>query len=89
MHVYVDLIRDTLVELKAAGKLAAVDPTVATFSLLGMILWLPRWFRQDGRLTQDVVAKQIADMALGGLLKPRMRNAKGAKAAKKLLSLRS
>ena len=49
MRVYFDLIRDTLRELKASGRLRDVDPTVATFSLLGMILWLPRWFRQaDG-----------------------------------------
>jgi AcrR family transcriptional regulator len=70
MRVYVDLIRDTLVELKAAGRLREVDPTVATFSLLGMILWLPRWFRQGGRLTQDAVANELARFALGGLLAP-------------------
>ena len=70
MRVYVDLIRGTLVELKAAGKLRDVDPTVATFSVIGMILWLPRWFRQSGRLDQETVAKEIASFALGGLLAP-------------------
>jgi AcrR family transcriptional regulator len=68
MRVYVDLIRDTLRELKASGRLRDVDPTVATFSLLGMILWLPRWFRQGGRLDQAAVADAIAEFALGGLL---------------------
>ena len=67
--------RDTLVELKAAGRLRAVDPTVATFSLLGMILWLPRWFRQGGRLDQEAVATEIATFALGGLLAPPRRPA--------------
>src|SRR5947207_5060253 len=71
MRLYLELIRDTLHELKDAGRLARVDPTVAAFSLLGMILWLPRWFRHGGRLTQEAVANQIADMALGGLLRPR------------------
>jgi AcrR family transcriptional regulator len=75
MRVYVDLIRDTLGELKAAGRLGGVDPTVATFSLLGMILWLPRWFRQDGRLDQEMVANQMAAFALGGLLVPARRAA--------------
>ena len=70
MRVYVNLIRDTLVELKAAGRLRDVNPTVATFSLLGMILWLPRWFRQGGRLSQDAVATELARFALGGLLTP-------------------
>ena len=73
MRVYFDLVRGTLDELRAAGRLCDVDTTVATFSLIGMILWLPRWFRQDGRLTQDHVAENIANLALGGLVPPRAR----------------
>jgi AcrR family transcriptional regulator len=73
-----------------AGKLKAVHPTVATFSLLGMILWLPRWFRQDGPLSQDVVATQIADMALGGLLKPKRAGLKACTTTtRRVRSLRS
>lgn len=75
MRIYVDLIRDTLAELRAAGRLRDVDPTVAAFSLLGMILWLPRWFRQGGRLDQEAVANEIASFALGGLLAPARRPA--------------
>ena len=70
MRKYVNLVRDTLVELKATGRLRDVDPSVAAFNLIGMILWLPRWFRQDGRLSQHQVAKEIAKLALGGLLRP-------------------
>jgi AcrR family transcriptional regulator len=73
MHVYLDLVRGTLDELKAAGRLRPVDRTVAAFSVIGMILWLPRWFRADGRLTQEQVADGIANLALGGLLAPRQR----------------
>jgi AcrR family transcriptional regulator len=71
MRIYFDLVRDTLAELKADGRLRDVDVTVATFSLIGMILWLPRWFRQDGRLTQDQVAKDLATLALGALVRRR------------------
>jgi AcrR family transcriptional regulator len=71
MRAYVDLVRDTLVELRSAGRLRDVDPTVATFSVIGTILWLPRWFRQNGRLSQEQVANQIADIVLGGLLRSR------------------
>ena len=75
MRVYLDLVRDTLKELKAAGRLRDVDPTVAAFSLIGMILWLPRWFRVGGRLDQATVANEIASVALGGLLAPARRPA--------------
>jgi AcrR family transcriptional regulator len=74
MHVYLDLVRGTLDELKAAGRLRPVDRTVAAFSIIGTILWLPRWFRADGRLTQEQVADGIANLVLGGLLAPRPRH---------------
>jgi AcrR family transcriptional regulator len=82
MRIYFDLVRDTLAELKEAGRLRDVDLTVATFSLIGMILWLPRWFRQDGRLTQAEVAEQIANLALGGLIAPK-RSARRARSKKR------
>ncbi len=69
MRIYIDLIRDTLKELIKAGRLRDVDPTVAAFSIAGMILWLPRWFRQGGRLTPEEAADEIANLALGGLLR--------------------
>jgi AcrR family transcriptional regulator len=69
MRLYLDLLRNTLAELKAAGRLHDVDPTVAAFSVLGMVLWLPRWFRQDGRLSQERVATEITRFALAGLVR--------------------
>jgi len=75
-RVYLDLVRRTLVELKAQGRLQGVDPTVAAFSIIGMILWLPRWFRGDGRLTQDQVADAIAVMALEGVLRKKVKSEK-------------
>ena len=55
-RVYVDLIRETLKQLKEEGKLRDLDVTAATFSLLGMILWLSRWYHPDGRLTSAMIA---------------------------------
>src|SRR6266850_6904367 len=71
---YFDRLRDVLNELKSQGKLNDVDTTAATFSLLGMINWLSRWFRQDGDLTQEQVAEQITKIALNGLLRPESRS---------------
>ena len=83
MRVYFDLVRDTLTELQAAGRLREIDRTVATFSLIGMILWLPRWFRQDGRLTQEQVAKHLATFAVGAVVRrrPRVRAFQGRRAS--------
>ncbi len=67
---YFDFLRDTLNQLKAEGKLLDVDTTVATFTLLGMILWPSRWFRPDGALTSEQVGQEILKVAVQGLLRP-------------------
>ncbi len=72
-RAYLDLMRTTLQQLKDEGKLKDVDATVAAFSLLGMMLWLSRWFRPDGRLTSEQVVEEIYKIALGGLLRPQAR----------------
>jgi hypothetical protein len=63
------LIRDTLNRLKEEGKLSQVDVTTASFSLLGMILWLSRWYNPEGKLTPEQIAEQITTISLGGLLR--------------------
>ena len=73
MRAYFDFVRGTLAELHAAGRLRDIDLTVATFTVLGMILWQPRWFRHGGRLTDEQVAAQVSELALAGLLRPQAR----------------
>lgn len=69
-RTYFDGLRNTLNQLKTEGKLQDIDATAAAFSLLGMINWLSRWFRQDGALTEEQAAEQIVKIALHGLLRP-------------------
>ncbi|HEX2488648.1 MAG TPA: TetR/AcrR family transcriptional regulator [Blastocatellia bacterium] len=70
-RAYVDLIRETLKQLRKDGKLREVDVTVATFSLLGAILWLSRWYHPDGHLTPEQIVEEISKITLGGVLRPR------------------
>ena len=70
-RAYVDLVHGTLVELQRAGRLRPIHPMVAALGVLGMIVWLSRWVRPRGSLSCEQVARQIADIALAGLLLPR------------------
>ena len=70
-----DRLRSVLNELKSEGMLQDVNTTVATFSLLGMINWLSRWFKHDGALTDNQIADEIVKIALNGLLRPESRAA--------------
>ena len=66
---YFEFVRETLVEIQSDAKLNDVDMTTATFTLFGMILWLSRWFRPNGKLTVEKVCQDVCDMALKGLLR--------------------
>ncbi len=67
---YFDFVRRTLDDLEAAGKLQGVDTTVAAFSILGMVMWLARWYSPGGRLTASEVVRDVTDIALKGVLSP-------------------
>ena len=49
--------------------MSGVDPKVAAFGMLGMVLWTSRWFRFDGPLSCERVAQELSDLYLGGLLR--------------------
>ena len=68
-RAYFDFIRQTLEQLESEGKLRKVNHTTAAFGLLGMILWISRWYRRDGKLSADQVMKDYVDIAMNGLLK--------------------
>ena len=61
-RVYVDLLRDTLKELKQENKLRAVDETVAAFSLLGIILWISRWYDPAGKLNAEQIVEEVLQL---------------------------
>jgi AcrR family transcriptional regulator len=75
-RVYFDLIRDTLNQLKEDGKLRDVDTTVAAFSILGMMLWISRWYHPDGKLDNEAVSAEILKLALGSVMLPESRSTK-------------
>ena len=67
-RAYYEFIRDTITELGTEGQ-SGVDPKVGAFGILGLLMWLARWYRRDGELGGEEVARQITTMALEGVLK--------------------
>ncbi len=67
---YFEFLRQTLEELAAAGRLRPIDTTVAAFSLLGMVMWISRWYDFKGRLDGEQVIGDVTEIALGGMLLP-------------------
>jgi TetR/AcrR family transcriptional regulator, cholesterol catabolism regulator len=69
-RAYFELVRATVTQLKREGRLRkGLDPTVATFTILGMAMWLTKWYEPSGRLSAEQVAGQVADMAVAALVR--------------------
>jgi AcrR family transcriptional regulator len=69
-RAYFDFIRGTLDGLKAEGRLYDLDTTAAAFTLLGMVLWIAKWYRRGGRLTAEQVADEVTKQALQSVIRP-------------------
>jgi AcrR family transcriptional regulator len=64
---YLNLVRATMDELKAEGKLKDLDTTVCAFSIFGTVMWLARWYRPGGRLKGADIADEITKIAISGM----------------------
>lgn len=68
-RAYVETIAAALEVLAREGKLRRVDTTVAAFTIVGMVLWLSKWYEKDGRVSPAEVARQVTEMALASVLR--------------------
>ncbi|MEO8380512.1 MAG: TetR/AcrR family transcriptional regulator [Acidobacteriota bacterium] len=77
---YLDYIRETLDELRIAGRLREVNTTVAAFNIIASINWLSRWFKPEGPLSAGEIAEQLTDTMLHGTIKQETRGRRGLRA---------
>lgn len=65
---YENDLRSLIVQAQREGTVnAELDPRLATFAVFGMINWLYQWYRPSGELSQDTIARALADQALASL----------------------
>jgi TetR/AcrR family transcriptional regulator, cholesterol catabolism regulator len=67
---YVRFLEDSFSEAVRMGRIRTVQPTVAAFSFLGMVLWIYKWFQPDGRLSAEQVANEMVELLFTGLVTP-------------------
>ncbi len=64
---YVRFLETSFAEAVRAGRIRPVNPKVAAFSFLGMVLWIYKWFRPDGPVSAEQLAREMQDILFGGL----------------------
>jgi len=64
---YVRFLESSFKEAVRGGRIRRVDPKVATFSFLGTVNWIYKWFRPDGEISGERLAQEMPDLFFGGL----------------------
>lgn len=64
---YVQFLESSFEEAMRAGRIRRVEPRVAAFAFLGQVLWIYKWFRPDGKIPADRLAREMLDLFFGGL----------------------
>lgn len=65
---YVRFLEDALREASERGQIRPVDPTLAAFSFLGVVLWTYKWYRAGGRISPRQLADGMIDLFFDGLV---------------------
>lgn len=65
---YVRFLEDSFKQAMSRGQIRKVDPTLASFSFLGSVLWTYKWYRPDGRLTPQQLSDGTIDLFFNGLM---------------------
>lgn len=65
---YVRFLEESFRQAMARGQIRNVDPTIASFSLLGTVLWTYKWYRPDGRISPQQLSAGTIDLFFNGLV---------------------
>ncbi len=67
---YINYVRSLLVRLQQRGEARQdLDPTAATFFLLGSLNWIYQWYKVDGPLAEEQLASELTKLFTRGFLK--------------------
>ncbi|HET9315138.1 MAG TPA: TetR/AcrR family transcriptional regulator [Vicinamibacteria bacterium] len=64
---YVRLLEASFAEAVREGTMRPVNPKVAAFAFLGMVLWTYKWYRPEGALSKETLAREMVSLFFGGL----------------------
>lgn len=70
---YLELIREVFRGGQRRGGFKKLDPTVAAFSLLGVLNTLDRWYDAAGRVPPAALVEQIETILMRGFLEERRK----------------
>jgi AcrR family transcriptional regulator len=70
---YLDLVRDVFRDGQKRGRLRKLDPTVAAFTLLGVLNSFDRWYDPAGPVKPEALVAQVETIFLLGVAEERRK----------------
>ena len=70
---YVRFLESSFAEAVRDSRIRPVNPKVAAFAFLGMVLWIYKWFRPDGAVPAERLATEMRDLLFGSLEIPKRK----------------
>lgn len=64
---YEEIVRGLVRQCMHEGTFADMDEKFATLVILSAINWIYQWYREDGPMTPDEIARKLTDLLLNGL----------------------
>jgi AcrR family transcriptional regulator len=64
---YVRFLEDSFSEAVRKQRIRRVNPKAAAFAFLGTVLWIYKWFKPDGALSEDTLVREMIGLFFGGL----------------------
>jgi TetR/AcrR family transcriptional regulator, cholesterol catabolism regulator len=67
---YVRFLEEAFAEAVRLERIRPVQPSIAAFAFLGMVLWIYKWFQPGGKLTEEQIADGMVELLFNGLVPP-------------------
>lgn len=64
-----DVFLEKVSDAEKEGFLNNVNKAVATFSIIGVMSWVNRWYKEDGELSIQEIATELVKLLFGGLVR--------------------
>jgi AcrR family transcriptional regulator len=64
-----DFVRDTIQKIEKTKRKKSINPTVAAFCLIGMTVWIYKWYNPKGKISTEELADYIIQIFFHGFLK--------------------
>jgi len=63
---YVRFLETSFAEAIRDGRMRPLNPKVAAFAFLGAVLWIYKWYRPDGAISEDQLVQELQNIFFGG-----------------------